>query len=244
MVQEHLAHAHQRTRPQEKKFNLPATAGSTETVQIFSMTDREWFLWRDGAMPMTKKACPMWIKIALIAAYRYNSFKADDPVQEKGVSLLSVFLPLVVTVFIWLTTCIPSVVTRTRNPLATTVYVIFGLILTSVYWTLVSAALAYAKNLGMLAGYTAAVHFAWFSSPAHVDSIHGGKNILNIMRVCIVTILYCTLVRIPKFPHIPDGAFIITVWSPEIINIILNTLFNPCAEILISMMVNSDEKDK
>ena len=197
---------------------------------------REWNLWTHGPMPKTKDACPMAIKIILIAVYRHNSYAENTVVQEKGHSLFHVFLPLVVVLFIWVVTCIPSIATRTRNPLGTTLHIIFGLTLSCVYWTLVSASLAFSKHIGMLSGLTAATHFAWFCSPAHPDCIHGGKNIRNVMRACIFVILYSTLVRSPVLPHVPDSAFIITVWAPEIINITVDAVFATSVSMLLTYL--------
>ncbi|KAJ1463787.1 hypothetical protein T484DRAFT_3650233 [Baffinella frigidus] len=199
--------------------------------------NRKWNLWTHGPMPMAKQACPMFVKIILIAVYRHNSHKeTNSPLQEKGTSLLQVFLPLLVTIFVWLVTCIPSVVTTTRNPLGTIIHIVFGITLACVYWTLVSAALAFSKNIGMLAAITAAAHFAWFCAPAHPDCIHGSKNIHYVMRVCIVVILYSTLARTPVLPHVPDSAFIITVWAPEIINIIVGVVFTTSTAIVLTWL--------
>ena len=203
----------------------------------------DWKLWTHGPMPTTREACPMALKIILIAVYRHNSYQENSPIQVKGIGLRQVFIPLMLVVFTWIVVCIPSIATRTRNPLGTTIHIIFGLSLACVYWTLVSAALAYSKSIGMLAGLTAALHFAWFCAPAHPDCIHGSKNIRNVMRVCIFVILYSTLARSPVLPRVADSAFIITVWAPEIINIVLDTVFTASVAMVLSYVESPSRKE-
>jgi hypothetical protein len=184
-----------------------------------------WNIWRDGPMPATRAACPMAIKMLLIASYRYNSY--DEPTQaapEKG-AIFHVFVPLASVVLIWLATCVPSLLNRTRSRLGTTIHIVFGIHLAAVYWIITSVAIAYYRNVSILVGLTTAVHFAWICSPAHPDTIHGYRTIGHVMRAVIVIIVYYTVIRSPVFPHVKDGAFIFTIWGPEIINMIMDPVF-------------------
>jgi len=206
-------------------------------------------------MPRTKEACPMILKIILIAVYRHNSHNpragANNADPHQDTSLLHVFLPLFVTVVIWMLTCIPSVITSTRNPLGTIIHVVYGVQLACVYWTLVAAAVALSNKdgspsgVGLLSGVTAASHFAWFCAPAHPDCIHGmNGNIQNIMRCCIFVILYSTLARSPALPGVQDGSFIITVWAPEIVNIIMDSVFNTTTSLILNWLDTSHDVGK
>jgi hypothetical protein len=175
-------------------------------------------------MPATSDACPMFIKAFLIAAYRFRTISADHSTAQKGV--LVVFLPLIMVVSIWLASCIPSLVTRTRSRIATIIHIVFGIYLAVVYWILICVTLAYAKPISILTGVTAALHFAQFCSPAHPDAIHSHKAVSHAMFWASVGVLYYTSTCIPNSPVVRDGSFILVVWAPEIINILVVPVFN------------------
>jgi hypothetical protein len=206
----------------EKNFvsNLMSTHGS------------DWNIWQDGPMPATKAACPMAIKMLLIAVYRFNSFDRPSPTPEK-VGIISVFIPLLSMVMIWLAACIPSLVARTRSRLGTTIHIVFGIYVASIYWIIISMSIAYAKNVSILIAITAAVHFAWFCAPSHPDNINCAASVSHVMRAALAVLLYYTLIRSPSFPHVDDSMFIITVWGPEIVNIIIDAIFAAVASSII-----------
>ena len=188
-------------------------------------------------MPATKQACPMLIKGLLIAVYRLNSFNPGEstPLGYGGGGnsksswwyggVFPALLPLGVVVMVWFVMCLPSLLTNTRCRTGTMLHLMFGVFLSSVYWCLICATVRYQKNLSVLAGLTAATHFAWFSAPAHRDTINGAANIKDVMRLVMASVIYHTLTRSTRYPNVPDGAYIITVWAPEIISMVLDPLF-------------------
>jgi hypothetical protein len=195
-----------------------------------TMNRNSWNLWKHGPMPATNKACPIPIKALLIFVYRMHSYENMEN-QHQGASeangnVVAVFTPLIVVISIWLAMCIPSLLTRTRCRIGTILHILFGIYLAVVYWTLICVTLSYAKNAAFLAGITAAVHFAWFCAPAHPDTVHGARNIGHIMFTALGLIIYYTFSRNQMFPHVRDAVFIFVIWAPEIINIILNSLFS------------------
>jgi hypothetical protein len=191
-----------------------------------------WNLWRDGGMPATNSACPMFIKAALIFAYRFRTISNDRSTAQKGVTI--VFLPLMAVIGMWLASCIPSIVTRTRSRIATIVHIMFGIYLALTYWILICVTLAYAKQISLLTGVTAALHFAWFCCPAHPDAIHGHKGVLHVMFWAQVGILYYTFTCIPNSPVISDKFFMLVVWAPEMVNILITPAFNHCVTFAVS----------
>jgi hypothetical protein len=194
--------------------------------------ESDWNIWQDGPMPATKAACPMMIKIMLIAAYRFNSLDGPSPTPEKH-GIIGMFVPLFSMVIIWLAACIPSLVSRTRSRLGTMIHIVFGIYVASFYWIIISMSIAYAKNASMLIAITAAIHFAWFCAPSHPDNINGAVSVSHVMRAALAVLMYYTFIRSPAFPHVPDSMFIITVWGPEIVNTILDAIFATVAASII-----------
>jgi hypothetical protein len=201
-----------------------------------------WNLWKHGAMPATNDACPMFLKALLIFAYRFRALKNEPSDAQKGV--IVVFLPLVVVIGIWLASCIPSIVTRTRSRIATIIHMVFGIYLALVYWILICVSLAYAKDLSLLTGVTAALHFAWFCCPAHPDAIHGNKSIVHCMFWAQVGILYYTYSCIPNSPVVSDRFFVLVIWAPEIVNILITPVFNHCVTFAVSSGVSESVSDE
>jgi hypothetical protein len=206
-----------------------------------------WNLWRDGAMPATSSACPMYIKAVLIFAYRFRTTSNDPTTAQKGVAV--VFLPLMAVVGIWLASCIPSIVTRTRSRVATIAHIVFGIYLAAIYWVFICVTLAYAKQISLLTGVTAALHFAWFCCPAHPDAIHGNKSIMHLMFWIQIGIVYYTFACIPNSPVISDKFFIFVIWAPETINILITPVFNHCVTFAVSsdksaLVDDTDEDSK
>jgi hypothetical protein len=183
-------------------------------------------------MPATNSACPMFIKAALIFAYRFRTTSNDPSTAQKGVAV--VFLPLMAVIGMWIASCIPSIVTRTRSRVATIVHIMFGIYLALTYWILICVTLAYAKQISLLTGVTAALHFAWFCCPAHPDAIHGHANIMHAMFWAQVAILYYTFTCIPNSPVVSDKFFILVIWAPETINILITPVFNHCVAFAVS----------
>jgi hypothetical protein len=212
------------------------------------MTHAEnWNIWKHGAMPQMDRACPMFLKALLIASYRFRTISSDPNTAQKGV--LVVFFPLIAVVCIWLASCIPSLVTRTRSRVATIVHIVFGIYFAVVYWIIICATLAYAKPLSILTGVTAALHFAWFSCPAHTDAIHKGKSVEHIMFWAMVGVLYYTNMCIPHSPVIRDAYFILVIWAPEIVNLLITPVFNHVITFVVtsyesSLLDHSDEDSK
>jgi formate hydrogenlyase subunit 4 len=183
----------------------------------------------------------MAIKILLIAVYRFNSFDKPSSTPEK-IGIISVFLPLLSMVIIWLAACIPSLVSRTRSRLGTTIHIVFGIYVASVYWIIISMSIAYAKNVSLITAITAAIHFAWFCAPSHPDNINGAVSVSHVMRAALAVLMYYTLIRSPAFPHVSDSMFIITVWGPEIVNIILDAVFATVASSIILYYESSSRR--
>jgi hypothetical protein len=195
-----------------------------------------WNLWRDGAMPAMNEACPMFIKALLIFTYRFRNTSIDPNTAQKGV--IHVFLPLMAIIGLWLASCIPSLVTRTRSRFATIIHIMFGIYLAVIYWILICITISYAKQLSLLTGVTAAIHFAWFCCPAHPDAIHGSKSVSHVMFWSIIWVLYYTYECIPHSPAISDRFFILVIWAPEIVNILITPVFNHCITYTVSVYEN------
>lgn len=174
----------------------------------------------------------MMIKMLLIAAYRFNSYNVQSASPEKT-GVLNAFLPLGLMVIIWFAACIPSLVSRTRSRIGTTMHIIFGIYVALVYWILICVSISFASNIGILTGLTAAAHFAWICAPSHPDCINGSVSISHLLRAALSVLMYYTLIRSPSFPHVPDFMFIITIWGPEIVNIILDAVFAVSASSII-----------
>jgi hypothetical protein len=174
----------------------------------------------------------MFIKALLIFAYRFRTIDTEPSEAQRGV--IVVFLPLIGVVSIWIASCIPSLVTRTRSRIATIIHIVFGFYLALVYWVLICVTLAYAKELSLLTGATAALHFAWFCCPAHPDAIHGSKSIVHCMFWAQVGTIYYTFSCIPKSPVISDRYFILVIWAPEMINMLITPVFNHCVTFVVS----------
>jgi hypothetical protein len=208
----------------------------------------DWELWQDGPMPGTKAACPMFVKMLLIGAYRFNSFNAPSPAPEK-IGVLNAFIPLGLMVMLWLAACIPSLVSRTRSRIGTTMHIVFGIFIALVYWILICASISYASNISILTGLTTAIHFAWICAPSHPDTINGSVSIRHLMCSAIAVLMYYTLIRSPSFPYVPDCMFLIPVWGPEIINFVVDSIFKISASSLLlywdsthTYTVDKDEK--
>lgn len=168
----------------------------------------------------------------LIGVYRFNSFNMPSASPEK-IGVVSAFLPLGLMVLMWLAACTPSLVTRTRSRLGTTIHIVFGIYVALVYWILICVSISYARNVGILTGLTAAVHFAWICAPSHPDTINGSVSISHLMRAALAVLVYYILIRSPSFPHVPDCMFIIVVWGPEIVNMTLDGVFAVSASSII-----------
>ncbi|KAJ1466587.1 hypothetical protein T484DRAFT_1756519 [Baffinella frigidus] len=188
-------------------------------------------------MPQMDRACPMFLKALLIASYRFRTISSDPSTAQKGV--LVVFLPLMFVVGIWLASCIPSLVTRTRSRVATIIHIVFGIYLAVVYWILICITLAYAKPLSILTGVTAAIHFTWFCSPAHPDAIHHHSAVSHVMFWTTVAVLYYTNICIPNSPIVRDGYFILVIWAPETINMLIVPVFNHVATFVVTSYESS-----
>jgi hypothetical protein len=202
----------------------------------------DWNLWKHGAMPATNDACPMFMKALLIFAYRLRVVHVEPSAAQKGV--IVVFLPLMAVVGIWLASCIPSIVTRTRSRIATITHIVFGIYLTVTYWILICVTLAYAKQLSLLTGVTAAMHFAWFCCPAHPDAIHGSKSVMHCMFWAQIGILYYTYSCIPNSPVISDKFFVLVIWAPEIVNMLITPVFNHCVTFAVSVHHSASVADE
>jgi len=178
----------------------------------------------------------MIVKGLLIMAYRLNSFNLDEGPppkhagggESKWGGVFPALLPLAVVMLIWLVLCLPSLWTNTRCRTGTMLHLVFGICLGAVYWCLICATVRYQRNICVLAGLTAATHFAWFCAPAHRDTIHGAANVKTVMRVVVASVIYHTLTRYVRHPHVPDGFYILTLWAPEIICMVLDPFFSSC----------------
>ena len=210
----------------------------------------DWNLWQDGPMPAAKAACPTFVKMLLIGVYRFNSYNTPSPAPEK-LGVLNAFLPLGLMVILWLAACIPSLVSRTRSRIGTTMHIVFGIFVALVYWILICVSISYASNVSILTGLTAATHFAWICAPSHPDTIIGSVSISHLMCSAIAVLMYYTLIRSPSFPHVPDCMFLIPVWGPDIINRVADSIFAISASSLTlywdsihTFSVDKDEKDE
>jgi hypothetical protein len=204
-----------------------------------------WNIWKHGAFSTLDSACPMFIKALLIASYRFRTISSEPNTAQKGV--LVAFLPLMMVVGVWLASCIPSLVTRTRSRIATITHILFGIYLAAVYWILICVTIAYTKPLSILTGVTAALHFAWFCSPAHPDAIHGTKTVSHVMFWAMIGVLYYTNMCIPAVPAIRDGSFILVIWAPESVNILIAPVFNHLVTFAVtsyeSSLVDQDDDE-
>jgi hypothetical protein len=210
------------------------------------MRRNSWNLWTHGPMPATSTACPIPLKALIIFVYRMRSYQHIESQQkgtaEAGGNVVTVFTPLIVVISIWLAMCIPSLLTQTRCRVGTILHILFGIYLAAVYWTLVCVTLSYAKNAAFLAGITTAIHFAWFCAPAHADTIHGSRSIRHIMLTAIALIISYTFTHTQMFPHVRDAVFIFVIWAPEVINILLDSLFSTTVAGFMNYFKATDTK--
>jgi hypothetical protein len=197
----------------------------------------DWNIWKHGAMPGVQKSCPVPVKALLIAAYRWNSRDTGEQIDEELRSTAGVypaFIPLIAVVMLWLTACVPSLLVNTRSSIGTLLHIVFGVYLAAVYWILVCVTLAYKPEISILTGITSSVHFAWFCAPAHPDTVYGSDKVSHVMRVSILVLVYTTATHPQHFAYVRDAWFVLVIWAPEIVSLLVTLPFNSVVTMVVS----------
>ena len=201
---------------------------STDTPTQFehemSVSDQQaqhqsWTLYGCGAMPLTRYSAPILLKLAIVVAFKWKQGSVETS-QVQGVFVA--YLPLALTFLMWILLALPSLCIKTKNSTASICYVVFGSTLFVTYTAGLTLSIVLQPEATIFLAGSSAMHFAYFVSGAHQSALHGTNVMHSCMSGFICIWMYYCIFALPVCLHVPDVHFVIYMWAPEGVNVVLN----------------------
>jgi hypothetical protein len=170
-------------------------------------------------MPLTFRHAPILLKIALVLAFKLKQGPVESALS-KGVG--AAYLPLGFTFLLWFLLTLPSLCVETRNNTASLCYVVYGNVLFTIYVAGLTLSIVLQPEATVFLAASAAVHFAWFCSEVHDSALHGKNVMQSCMYGTICVWMYYCVYALPSCLNVPDFHFLMFMWVPEMINVVLN----------------------
>jgi hypothetical protein len=191
---------------------------------------QSWTLYGSGAMPLTRCHAPILLKLAIVFAFKWKQGSLESSIS-KGVG--PAYIPLALTFVMWILLALPSLCIKTKNSTASICYVVFGTSMFITYVSGITLSIVLQPEAAIFLAGSAAMHFAYFVSDAHHSALHG-VHIMNSCMLGLICIwLYYCIFALPACLHIPDVHFLMYMWAPESVNMVLNFVLTRFLAILL-----------
>jgi hypothetical protein len=190
----------------------------------------QWTLYGSGALPLTRHHAPILLKLAIVFAFKWKQGPVESS-MSKGVG--AAFMPLGLTFLVWILMALPSLCIKTKNSTASICYVIFGSTMFITYSAGITLSILLQPEATIFLAGSAAMHFAYFVSSAHPSALHGANIMHSCMLGFICIWMYYCVNALPVCLHVPDVLFLVYMWAPEAVNMVINCVMTRILAMLL-----------